>query len=69
MIALSSIVDNTDDNRTLSFTHSNAKRMPIDVQDALRVVCVRHGGLSEEEAASFITRLEASRKLQLETWA
>ena len=48
---------------------SNAKRMPIDVLDALRDVCVEHGGLTAEEAAVFVKKLQESKRLQLETWA
>ena len=43
--------------------------MPIDVQDALKSVCVKHGGLSEQEANQFMKKLETSKRLQLETWA
>lgn len=43
--------------------------MPIDVLDALKEVCVQHGGLSEQEAAAFIKQLQDNRRLQLETWA
>ena len=43
--------------------------MPTDVQDALRAVCVEHGGLTEEQAAAFLKTLETSRRLQLETWS
>lgn len=47
----------------------NAKRMPIDVQDALREVCMKHGKLTQEEAAAFMKKLQDSKRLQLETWA
>lgn len=43
--------------------------MPIDVLDALRAVCVQHGGLTEEEAADFILTMETTKRLQQETWA
>ena len=49
--------------------HSNAKRMPIDVQDVFKSVCRKHGGLTEQEATDFIKKLETSKRLQLETWA
>ena len=49
--------------------YSNAKRMPTDVQDALKTVCITHGGLSETEAAAFMKHLVDTRRLQLETWA
>lgn len=51
------------------FIAGNAKNMPQAVLDALRVVCVQVGGLSEEKAARLLTSMETSRKLQLETWA
>lgn len=47
----------------------NAKRMPIDVQDALRAVSMKHGRLSKEESDAFIKKLEGTKRLQLETWA
>jgi len=51
-------------------THtSNAKRMPTDVQESLRTITMRHGGLSKEEAEQFLRTLETTRRLQLETWA
>ena len=53
----------------LFLLYSNAKRMPIDVQDALKSVCVKHGGLSEEEVGQFMRKLESTKRLQLETWA
>jgi sulfite reductase alpha subunit-like flavoprotein len=43
--------------------------MPIDVQDAIKSVCVKQGGLTEQEALDFMKRLETSKRLQLETWA
>ena len=48
---------------------SNAKRMPIDVQDAIKSVCMKQGGLTEQEATEFMKKLETSKRLQLETWA
>ena len=48
---------------------SNAKRMPVDVQDAFKSVCRKHGGLTEQEAADLMKKLETSKRLQLETWA
>ncbi len=48
---------------------SNAKQMPSDVQDALKAVCVEHGGLTEEEAAALLNTMETSKRLQLETWS
>ena len=51
-------------------THtSNAKRMPTDIQESLRTITMRHGGLSKEEAEQFLRTLETTRRLQLETWA
>ena len=43
--------------------------MPIDVQDAIKSVSVKQGGLSEQEASEFMKRLETTKRLQLETWA
>ena len=48
---------------------SNAKRMPTDVLEAVRGVCIRHGHLSQSQAEQFMKILERERRLQLETWA
>jgi sulfite reductase alpha subunit-like flavoprotein len=45
-----------------------ANQMPKDVRKALREVAVREGGLSETEAMELVQRLEASKRLQCETW-
>lgn len=42
--------------------------MPADVQDALRAVFVRWGGMAEEEAEQYLAVLLSTRQLQLETW-
>jgi sulfite reductase alpha subunit-like flavoprotein len=47
----------------------NAKRMPVDVQEALQTVCVVCGGLSQREAEDYIAGLISSHRLQLETWS
>lgn len=48
---------------------SNAKRMPVDVLDALKEVCIKHGGLAVDEAAALVKKLQDTKRLQLETWA
>ena len=49
-------------------SYSNAKRMPVEVQEALCAVCVHWGGLSLQQAQTYLSRLLTSRRLQLETW-
>lgn len=51
------------------FVAGNAKRMPIDVLEALKEVAMEHGGLSQERAEAFVKELQDSKRLQLETWA
>lgn len=51
------------------FIAGNAKQMPKGVQESLKEVCAKHGGLSGEEVTQFWKTLEASGRLQLETWA
>ena len=43
--------------------------MPEDVQTALQGVCAEWGGMSEEEAHSYLASLISSHRLQLETWS
>ena len=43
--------------------------MPTDVLDAVKAVCVSHGGLTGDQAAQFMRTMENTRRLQLETWA
>lgn len=47
---------------------SNAKHMPVDVQNALKAVCMEWGNMSEESSEEYIATLLRSRRLQLETW-
>jgi len=49
--------------------YSNAKRMPVDVQDALKSVLVKDGQLPENEANKMLKHMEACRRLQFETWS
>jgi len=48
---------------------SNAKRMPVDVQDALKSVLVKDGQLPENEADKMLKHMETCRRLQFETWS
>jgi sulfite reductase alpha subunit-like flavoprotein len=43
--------------------------MPTAVRKALVDVVVQHGGRSTEEAKAYVEALEASRRLQEETWS
>ena len=42
--------------------------MPKAVRRALQAAAVTQGGLSESEAASLFQQLEATGRLQCETW-
>jgi sulfite reductase alpha subunit-like flavoprotein len=45
-----------------------ANRMPKDVRKAIEAIAQACGGMDEEAAKRFISQLEASRRLQCETW-
>ncbi|XP_026345671.2 NADPH-dependent diflavin oxidoreductase 1 isoform X2 [Ursus arctos] len=47
----------------------NAKRMPADVSEALTSIFQKEGGLSGPDAASYLARLQRTRRFQSETWA
>lgn len=42
--------------------------MPRDVRKALRALASEHGGLDEAAAAAWLANLEATKRLQCETW-
>ena len=46
----------------------SANRMPKDVRNAIQAIAKACGGMDDEGAAQFLKRLEASRRLQAETW-
>eukprot|EP00038_Savillea_parva_P027602 m.60508 g.60508 ORF g.60508 m.60508 type:complete len:636 (+) comp7959_c0_seq1:250-2157(+) len=48
----------------------NAKRMPVDVRDALCTVAKTHGHMTDEAAESYVAKLETPkvRRVQFETW-
>ncbi|XP_042529224.1 NADPH-dependent diflavin oxidoreductase 1 isoform X1 [Dipodomys spectabilis] len=47
----------------------NAKRIPVDVAEALTSIFQEHGGLSEPDAAAYLARLQRTLRFQTETWA
>ncbi|XP_045659679.1 NADPH-dependent diflavin oxidoreductase 1 isoform X1 [Ursus americanus] len=47
----------------------NAKCMPADVSEALTSIFQKEGGLSGPDAASYLARLQRTRRFQSETWA
>ncbi|KAM4876614.1 NADPH-dependent diflavin oxidoreductase 1 isoform 2-T2 [Thomomys bottae] len=47
----------------------NAKRIPVDVTEALTSIFQEHGGLSAPEAAAYLARLQQTLRFQMETWA
>lgn len=46
----------------------SANRMPKDVRKAIQAIAKACGGMDDDGAAQFLKRLEASRRLQAETW-
>ena len=42
--------------------------MAKDVHKALQEICVEVGGMSEAEALSYVTKMEASGKYQKDVW-
>eukprot|EP00051_Salpingoeca_urceolata_P022361 m.362693 g.362693 ORF g.362693 m.362693 type:complete len:351 (-) comp19961_c1_seq19:1809-2861(-) len=57
------------ENGGYCYLAGNAKRMPIDVREALEWIATEHGHLSQEEAGQFWTRMEQQRRFQSETWS
>lgn len=53
---------------TCVYIAGSANQMPKDVRKALREITEEHGGLDERAAAEFVKQLEASKRLQCETW-
>ena len=49
--------------------YRNAKRMPDDVKDAVKLVIMDCGSLTEDEAELYIRKLEQCRRYQAETWS
>ncbi|XP_048202619.1 NADPH-dependent diflavin oxidoreductase 1 isoform X2 [Perognathus longimembris pacificus] len=47
----------------------NAKRIPVDITEALTSIFQEHGGLSESDAATYLARLQRTLHFQTETWA
>jgi sulfite reductase alpha subunit-like flavoprotein len=47
----------------------NAKRMPVDVQEAFVQVFIKHGHLSQDQANEFIKTLKNSNRFQEECWS
>lgn len=43
--------------------------MPADVSEALTSIFQKEGGLSGPDAASYLARLQRTRRFQSETWA
>lgn len=46
----------------------DAKRMAKDVDAALHQICVTHGGLSEEGAADYVTKLKGNKRYQRDVY-
>jgi len=46
----------------------NAKRMPIDVMEALKAALMTEGKLSQSVADKLLKDLESCKRLQFETW-
>jgi sulfite reductase alpha subunit-like flavoprotein len=51
------------------YLSGNAKRMPVDVSEALEQVFAQFGGLSVEDASKYLKTLEKSRRFQQECWS
>ena len=51
------------------FVAGSAKNMPKDVRAALTDVVSRNAGLSAEEAASYVLKLERSGRYIVEAWS
>ncbi|XP_065917009.1 NADPH-dependent diflavin oxidoreductase 1-like isoform X2 [Dysidea avara] len=51
------------------YVAGNAKRMPVDVVEALKSVLVKDGQLPEAETDKVLKDMEICRRLQFETWS
>jgi len=47
----------------------NAKRMPIDVEQAITNALMKHGAMDEASASGILKKLETTRRYQCETWS
>lgn len=47
----------------------NAKQMPTDVKDAVKLVLKAYGGMNEQQAEEWIRKREMVQKYQVETWS
>lgn len=51
------------------YVAGNAKLMPQAVRDAFLQVCVRCGGMDEDNAVKYVEKLEKNNKYQTECWS
>ncbi|KAJ1556988.1 NADPH-dependent diflavin oxidoreductase 1, partial [Nowakowskiella sp. JEL0078] len=54
------------DKNAIIILSGNAKRMPEDVADALKTVCIKEGGMTERECEIFMHDLEINKRFQQE---
>jgi sulfite reductase alpha subunit-like flavoprotein len=57
-----------EDGGTIMIAGSNRTGMPKRVRDAIESILVSERNLTQEEAKTFIRRLEAERRFQVEVW-
>ena len=51
------------------FIAGNAKQMPDQVTDALKEALKTHGSLDSDQVDKYVTKMEANKRFQTETWS